>query len=395
MEYGPASAEQVRQWITEGRVNSATRLQAEGTGEWRPLAEVPEFAVALPDAASPALPRFLHTCCEHCSGPIEFPEHGLETDISCPHCETRIRLREGSSPTARGALHQPADPIPTKGFTPIAGRRVLESLAARAREEEKSNIRFYLLLGAGFMLLVLFCYWRGWINELPDLLPFLAAAGVLVAVCVAVHLDWHRDKRRTEALANLAIRFRMQFTPEAPAGFLSGFSQLNLFALGHTREAGNVMQGEMDGMAVSVFDYSYVTGSGKTRRDHRQTVVSLSLPRLALPHFILRPENLFHKVASAFGWHDIDFAEAPNFSKRYLLRGAQEHSVRAAFNPGVLDFLERHAGVSAEGCSSHLIYYRAGRTQKPIEIRQFMREACELARLLGYRSSVALPQSTP
>ncbi len=254
MEYGPANAAQIRQWITEGRVNSATRLQTEGAGEWRPLAEVPEFAVALPDAASPALPRFLHTCCEQCSGPIEFPEHGLETEISCPHCETKIRLREGVSPRARGTLPQPADLIPTKGFTPIAGRKVLESLAARAREEEKSNIRFYLLLGAGFMLLVFFCYWRGWINELPDLLPFLAAAGVLVAVCVAVHLDWRRDKRRTEALANLAIRFGMQLTPEAPAGFLSRFSPLNLFALGHTREAGNVMQGEMDGMAVSVFD---------------------------------------------------------------------------------------------------------------------------------------------
>ena len=102
VEYGPVSAEQVRQWIAEGRVNSETKLQAEGTAEWKPLAEVPEFA-----AASPALPRFLHTCCQHCSGPIEFPEHGLETEISCPHCETMIRLREGSSPRARGQRHLP------------------------------------------------------------------------------------------------------------------------------------------------------------------------------------------------------------------------------------------------------------------------------------------------
>ena len=29
-EYGPVSAEQIRQWITEGRVNSETKLQAEG-----------------------------------------------------------------------------------------------------------------------------------------------------------------------------------------------------------------------------------------------------------------------------------------------------------------------------------------------------------------------------
>ena len=30
MEYGPVSAEQIRQWITERRVDSETKLQAEG-----------------------------------------------------------------------------------------------------------------------------------------------------------------------------------------------------------------------------------------------------------------------------------------------------------------------------------------------------------------------------
>ena len=99
------------------------------------------------------------------------------------------------------------------------------------------------------------------------------------------------------------------------------------------------MQGELDGVAVSLFDYTYVTGSGKSRHDHHQTVVGLSLPTLTLPPFVLMPENLFHKVVSALGWHDIDFPEAPNFSKRFLLRGAQEHAIRAAFNPGVLELL--------------------------------------------------------
>ena len=63
MQYGPVSAEQIRQWITEGRVNAETKLQAEGTAEWKPLAEMPEFPVVTPGTAPPALPRFLHTCC--------------------------------------------------------------------------------------------------------------------------------------------------------------------------------------------------------------------------------------------------------------------------------------------------------------------------------------------
>jgi hypothetical protein len=47
-EYGPVSPEQIRQWIAEGRVNSETKLQAEGGGEWKRLSEVPEFLAQRP-----------------------------------------------------------------------------------------------------------------------------------------------------------------------------------------------------------------------------------------------------------------------------------------------------------------------------------------------------------
>jgi hypothetical protein len=57
VEYGPVSAEQIRQWIAEGRVDAETKLQAEGTAEWKPLAEVPEFAEALPATAPPVCPN--------------------------------------------------------------------------------------------------------------------------------------------------------------------------------------------------------------------------------------------------------------------------------------------------------------------------------------------------
>jgi hypothetical protein len=62
-EYGPVSAEQIRQWITEGRVDSQTKLQAEGGGEWKRLADVPELAAALPHTTPSA--------CPNCGEPFE------------------------------------------------------------------------------------------------------------------------------------------------------------------------------------------------------------------------------------------------------------------------------------------------------------------------------------
>jgi GYF domain 2 len=61
-EYGPVSADQVKDWIVAGRANGQTKVKREGTTEWKSLAEYPELAVLLGAqpppvaAAAPAVP---------------------------------------------------------------------------------------------------------------------------------------------------------------------------------------------------------------------------------------------------------------------------------------------------------------------------------------------------
>ena len=45
-EYGPITADDVRQWIAEGRLNEKTLMKTEGDAEFRPLEKFPEFAAA-------------------------------------------------------------------------------------------------------------------------------------------------------------------------------------------------------------------------------------------------------------------------------------------------------------------------------------------------------------
>jgi len=52
-EYGPVSTEQLRQWISEGRVNHQTRVQAEGSTDWKTLADFPELSANVPPPLSP------------------------------------------------------------------------------------------------------------------------------------------------------------------------------------------------------------------------------------------------------------------------------------------------------------------------------------------------------
>ena len=43
-EYGPVSADALRQWVQQGRANGQTPIQPTGATDWKPLASFPEFA---------------------------------------------------------------------------------------------------------------------------------------------------------------------------------------------------------------------------------------------------------------------------------------------------------------------------------------------------------------
>ena len=66
-EYGPIPADQIRQWIGEGRVNSQTQALAENSTGWKPLREFPEFSSAFAGiSSSPIAPGSI--------SPTEFPK---------------------------------------------------------------------------------------------------------------------------------------------------------------------------------------------------------------------------------------------------------------------------------------------------------------------------------
>ena len=54
-QYGPVSAEQLRQWISEGRANAQTQTLADGAAEWKPLGALPEFAGHFASASPPVI----------------------------------------------------------------------------------------------------------------------------------------------------------------------------------------------------------------------------------------------------------------------------------------------------------------------------------------------------
>jgi TM2 domain-containing membrane protein YozV len=52
--YGPVTADQLRRWLAENRVNAQTLVQAEGSQDWKPLSTLPEFVANLQAAPGAA-----------------------------------------------------------------------------------------------------------------------------------------------------------------------------------------------------------------------------------------------------------------------------------------------------------------------------------------------------
>lgn len=215
-------------------------------------------------------------------------------------------------------------------------------------------------------------------------------ATVGAIVVTAVHAQRRAARVRTDALRDHAERRGWSFHPAPGLAAVPNLQRFELFQQGRHRTAANLMAGDHRGFRIAVFDYSYVTGAGKSRKIWRQTVVSVHSVDLDLPAFSIRPEHAFHRIAELFGAQDIDLDGRPEFSRRYLLRGTDETAIRNLFSSAVVDRLERIDRCCAAAHGTILFLWRPGRFARVEEIDERVTEAEDLAARFA-RSAGARP----
>jgi len=213
----------------------------------------------------------------------------------------------------------------------------------------------------------------GWIA-----LAVSAFAVVMVTVFAVQH---YRERERRDRLQAAAQTLGFSFQPEVDTGLLGSLSHLALFSQGRSKKINNVMRKMVAGVDVTLFDYRYTTGSGKHSDIRSQTVLLFQSGRLDLPAFVLRPEHVFHRLAGALGYQDLDFEAYPVFSQTYLLQGPDEAGIRDLFSDPVLAYYSRHTGLSTEGQGQLLVYYRARKRVDPAQIGRFVEEGLDVLAL--------------
>lgn len=206
-----------------------------------------------------------------------------------------------------------------------------------------------------------------------EIVLFFAFGLTVAGISFAVML--RRERLRREAASAWAEANGWSYDGSELRGELGPFK---LGRQGRNQRSMNVLRRRRDGVELTLFDHIYVTGSGKSRSAHHQTVCIVGGESGRVPTFFLRRQvPVFDAIGKFFGGQDVNFDEDPDFSSRYVLQSHEgDEVVRGAFRPHVrAHFTEANAsGLVAEGAGGRLLIHR-GVFLKPEELQAFADEA--------------------
>ena len=213
----------------------------------------------------------------------------------------------------------------------------------------------------------------GFPGNLGVYLPFLAAALAVLLIGGVFYLSYKRKKD----LEQLALSAGLAFDADAAGLPCLENSGIDLFNLGHSRKSRNLLVSS-GADKVYFFDYSYATGSGKSRTTHIYTLAFFEFSRSIFPRFALRPENFLDKIGEMIGFQDIDIEAFPAFSKAYKLNGPDKAAVLAFFGPRTVNYFEQNPGWRVQAAGQRLIAFKKETVIPAAVYQAWMEEAKNL-----------------
>ena len=197
-----------------------------------------------------------------------------------------------------------------------------------------------------------------------------------------------REAQRTEELEDSVKNLGLDFVAEAQPALLAELGDFPVFKPGRSKELKNLITADTEDLLLSLFDYRYVTGHGKSKKTHRLTAVLVRPSNLRLPSCQLRPTvAIFDRIGSFFGMQDINFPGNPAFSKAFVLKADNEEEVRQFFDDPLLDFFAERPDICFELRPSGFVYYRQGKRveTEADKITEFFGEAYSVLKAIQER----------
>ncbi len=170
------------------------------------------------------------------------------------------------------------------------------------------------------------------------------------AILVGVIYSYIADRKRREALFELAQRLNLDFDAGNDDGIPGRFGFLKQLDQGDNRYATNVISGNYRQNEILAFDYHYETytydKNGRHTEHHWFSFFILTLPT-TFPELTIRREGFFTKIAEVFGYQDINF-ESAEFSKTFNVRSPDKKFAYDVCNARMIEYLLANRDLSIE-----------------------------------------------
>jgi Protein of unknown function (DUF3137) len=184
---------------------------------------------------------------------------------------------------------------------------------------------------------------------MQNLMLFMFVAVVVLVIVAAIYNAIAQRKRR-EALFELAQRLNLDFAPGRDFTIPGRFGFLKQLSQGDDRYTTNVLSGYYQHNQILAFDYHYATyhtdKNGTHKDDHWFSFFILTMPA-AFPELTIRRENFLTRVAEVFGYRDIEF-ESAEFSKAFNVRSPDKKFAYDVCNAQMMEYLLANRDLSIE-----------------------------------------------
>lgn len=203
----------------------------------------------------------------------------------------------------------------------------------------------------------------------------------LVLIVTAIVLAERARKRNLErglAALGLTVNFDPTASDKAQALDACGslWSDLRTGASGVQW----VASGTIDGLAVSLLEHRYTSGSGKNKSVHYHTVAATPAPP-NWPSVTLTRENIFHRIGELFGSRDFKLDDV-EFNKRWRVKVQNEEFAIMALTPEVQSWAMKLGKSSIVRIGGGGISVGVPRSTRAVEAVGLARSAAQLALLI-------------
>ena len=192
-----------------------------------------------------------------------------------------------------------------------------------------------------------------------------------------LNLGSHLTKRQ-KSLEALSKKLKWSYRPELSSDPQS-LEKFEYFKSKQINYQYNVLVDTTE--RFSLFDLSYSEGAFIAKEDLKSSFLMIKLDE-QVPQFILDKEHLLASLYEPLGYKDIDFIDAPDFSRRFFLSGKNRSEIRKWFSPELIFFFESHSYFHIETNKNILLIKGKNRLSSIDEIKKMLAFGTELTHIL-------------